>query len=232
MHPKVCMAGLILDVRNQRYLWMLSILTSVQGVMKQKKLKSTYWNVNMWEATRNDMILFTRLWRRYDRTTYALPKKPSPSVSGPGSNLQKQLYRMWAVYMSHKWIDSTGNWWPATAALDGIWQWEATSVSTGDWQYLQTNILQRTMTKEKYGYVRLLCCCGTLLMKCGSIGLAASRAMREAEINDAITKLYNKVDTYSANDWWYFDMPLAIWLRKPLRSRRRWLVNARILVNK
>jgi hypothetical protein len=37
-------------------------------------------------------------------------------------------------------------------------------------------------------------------MKCGSIGLAASRAMREAEINDAITKLYNKVDTYSAND--------------------------------
>jgi hypothetical protein len=56
--------------------------------------------------------------------------------------------------------------------------------------------------------------------------------MREAEINDAITKLYNKVDTYSADDRWYFDMPLAIRLRKPLRSRRRWLVNARILVNK
>jgi hypothetical protein len=40
------------------------------------------------------------------------------------------------------------------------------------------------------------------------------------------------VDTYSADDRWYFDMPLAIWLRKPLRWRRRWLVNARILVNK
>jgi hypothetical protein len=62
--------------------------------------------------------------------------------------------------------------------------------------------------------------------------LAASRAMREAEINDAITKLYDKVDTYSADDQWYFDMPLAIRLRKPLCSRRRWLVNAQILVNK
>jgi hypothetical protein len=56
--------------------------------------------------------------------------------------------------------------------------------------------------------------------------------MREAEINDAITKLYDKVGTYSADDQWYFDLHLAIRLRKPLRSRRRWLVNARILVNK
>jgi hypothetical protein len=62
--------------------------------------------------------------------------------------------------------------------------------------------------------------------------LEASRAMREAEINDAITKLYEKVDTYAAEDRWYFDVPLAIRLRKPLRSRRRWLVNARILANK
>jgi hypothetical protein len=30
--------------------------------------------------------------------------------------------------------------------------------------------------------------------------LEASRAMRDAEINDAITKLYEKVDTYSAED--------------------------------
>jgi hypothetical protein len=55
--------------------------------------------------------------------------------------------------------------------------------------------------------------------------------MHDAEINDAITKLYEKVDTYSAEDWWYFDVPLAIWLRKPLRSRQRWLVIARILAN-
>ena len=60
--------------------------------------------------------------------------------------------------------------------------------------------------------------------------LEASRAMRDAGINDAITKLYGKVDTYSAEDRWYFDVLLAIRLRKPLRSRRRWLINARILV--
>jgi hypothetical protein len=37
---------------------------------------------------------------------------------------------------------------------------------------------------------------------------------------------------YSAEDQWYFDIPLAIRLRKPLRLRHRWLINARILVNK
>jgi hypothetical protein len=56
--------------------------------------------------------------------------------------------------------------------------------------------------------------------------------MHDAEINDAITKLYEKVETYSAEDRWYFDVPLAIQLRKPLRSRQRWLVNARIVANK
>jgi hypothetical protein len=35
-----------------------------------------------------------------------------------------------------------------------------------------------------------------------------------------------------AEDRWYFDVPLAIRLHKPLRSRRWWLVNARILVDK
>jgi hypothetical protein len=44
--------------------------------------------------------------------------------------------------------------------------------------------------------------------------------MPDAEINDVITKLYEKVDTYSAEDRWYFDVPLEIRLRKPLRSRR------------
>jgi hypothetical protein len=56
--------------------------------------------------------------------------------------------------------------------------------------------------------------------------------MHEANINDAITKLYKKVDTYSAEDWWYFDILLAMRLRNPLWSRQRWLVNARILANK
>jgi hypothetical protein len=62
--------------------------------------------------------------------------------------------------------------------------------------------------------------------------LKASHAMHDAEINDAITKLYEKVNTYSTEDSWYFDVPLAIRLRKPLRSRQCWLVNARILANK
>jgi hypothetical protein len=53
--------------------------------------------------------------------------------------------------------------------------------------------------------------------------------MRDA---DAITKLYDKVDTYSAEDWWYFDAPLVIWLCKPLRSCCQWLVNVHILVEK
>jgi hypothetical protein len=61
--------------------------------------------------------------------------------------------------------------------------------------------------------------------------LEVSCAMRDAEINDVITKLYEKVDTYSAEDRWYFDVPLAIRLRKPLRSCRQWLINARIIVN-
>jgi hypothetical protein len=52
--------------------------------------------------------------------------------------------------------------------------------------------------------------------------------MQNAEINDAITK----VDTYAAEDRWYFALLLMLRLRKPLRSRCRWLVNARILVNK
>jgi hypothetical protein len=62
--------------------------------------------------------------------------------------------------------------------------------------------------------------------------LESFRKMREAEINYAITKMYEQVDTYSAEDRWYFDIPLATRLRKPLRSRRRWLINARILANK
>jgi hypothetical protein len=62
--------------------------------------------------------------------------------------------------------------------------------------------------------------------------LESSRVMWEADINDAITKLYEKVDTYSAEDWWYFDVPMGTQLCKLLSLRQQWLVNARILVNK
>jgi hypothetical protein len=40
--------------------------------------------------------------------------------------------------------------------------------------------------------------------------LEASHVLHEAEINDVITKLYKKVDTYSTEDQWYFNVPLAI----------------------
>jgi hypothetical protein len=49
--------------------------------------------------------------------------------------------------------------------------------------------------------------------------LKASHAMCEAAINDAVTELYEKVNTYSREDWWYFDVLLAIPLRTPLWSR-------------
>lgn len=62
--------------------------------------------------------------------------------------------------------------------------------------------------------------------------LEASRKIRDADINDEIEKLYANVDSYAVEDRWYFEMPLALRLRKPLRSRRRWLVLARTLAAK
>jgi hypothetical protein len=59
--------------------------------------------------------------------------------------------------------------------------------------------------------------------------LESSRKMREAEINDSITKLYEQVNTYSAENRWCFDIPLATRLCKPLQLRCQWLVHARIL---
>ena len=58
------------------------------------------------------------------------------------------------------------------------------------------------------------------------------RQMKGAAVNAAITSLYANVDSYAAEDRWRFDMPLALRLRKPLRSRQRWLAITRILVEK
>jgi hypothetical protein len=38
--------------------------------------------------------------------------------------------------------------------------------------------------------------------------LEVYHAMQDAKINDAIAKLYEKVNMYSAEDRWYFDVPL------------------------
>jgi hypothetical protein len=41
--------------------------------------------------------------------------------------------------------------------------------------------------------------------------LKSSRKMRDADINDAIMKLYEKKDTYAAKDRWYFEkLPLVL----------------------
>jgi hypothetical protein len=54
--------------------------------------------------------------------------------------------------------------------------------------------------------------------------------MKGAAINAAITALYDKIDTYAAQDRWRFDMPLALHLRTPLRSRNRWLHSQKYLL--
>jgi hypothetical protein len=46
--------------------------------------------------------------------------------------------------------------------------------------------------------------------------LEASLTMCNAEINDAITKLYEKVETYAAKYHQYFDLPLALRLHRSL----------------
>jgi hypothetical protein len=58
------------------------------------------------------------------------------------------------------------------------------------------------------------------------------RQMKGAAVNAAITALYAAVDTYSAQDRWRFDMPLALRLRTRLRSRNRWLLLTKVLIEK
>ena len=45
------------------------------------------------------------------------------------------------------------------------------------------------------------------------------RQMKSAAVNAAIIKLYAEVDTYAAEDHWYFEMPLAFHLCKLLQSQ-------------
>jgi hypothetical protein len=40
--------------------------------------------------------------------------------------------------------------------------------------------------------------------------LESSRMIQNAEINDMITKIYEKVDTYLADEHWYLNLPLAL----------------------
>jgi len=40
--------------------------------------------------------------------------------------------------------------------------------------------------------------------------LEASRRIRDVDLNNAIMKLYEKINTYAAQDRWYFDVPLVL----------------------
>jgi hypothetical protein len=60
--------------------------------------------------------------------------------------------------------------------------------------------------------------------------LEASRKIRDANINEEIKKLYDNINSFAAKDRWYFEMPLTLRLKKPLQSRRRWLVNAWVVL--
>lgn len=60
--------------------------------------------------------------------------------------------------------------------------------------------------------------------------LEASRRIRDAAMNEEIIKLYGNANKYAAQDRWLFEqMPLALRLKKPRRSRKRWLTLARVL---
>jgi hypothetical protein len=58
------------------------------------------------------------------------------------------------------------------------------------------------------------------------------RQLKGAAVNAAITALYDRVDTFSAQDRWRFDLPLALRLRTRLSARNRWLRLTKILIDK
>jgi hypothetical protein len=56
--------------------------------------------------------------------------------------------------------------------------------------------------------------------------------MKGAAVDADITTLYNKVDSYTTEDRWRLDLPLALCLHPPLRSRCRWLTLTQVLIDK
>jgi hypothetical protein len=60
---------------------------------------------------------------------------------------------------------------------------------------------------------------------------ADTTIMKSAAIDAEITKLYKHMETYAVEDRQFFNLPLALRLRKPLRARRRWLALAKVLTS-
>jgi hypothetical protein len=112
------------------------------------------------------------------------------------------------------------------SVLVGIWQCRGISARTGDWQSLDANChLEEDNDKGEVWVRKTVLHLWTFTHKMWehrnsvlhNMQLKSPRQMWEADINDAITKLYKKVDTYSVGDQWYFDVPLALRLHKPLK---------------
>ncbi len=91
------------------------------------------------------------------------------------------------------------------------------------------------------GVTRLYCNSGNSLVKCGNTTTWSSTITKSSLlgkfvmlrcINEDITKLCKNIDSYKVSDRWYFDLPLAIRVCKPLCTQWRWLLNAKILVHK
>jgi hypothetical protein len=90
-----------------------------------------------------------------------------------------------------------------------------------------------------FGVARLSYNSGNLPVKYGNTTrqysdhhIKSSGQIRDAQINNEIMKLNENIDSYDVSDRWYFELPLALHLREPLRTRCRWLLNAKILVRK
>jgi hypothetical protein len=49
--------------------------------------------------------------------------------------------------------------------------------------------------------------------------IEASGQICDAQINDEIMKLYENIDSYDVSDRWYFELPLALHLCKPLHTQ-------------
>jgi len=51
--------------------------------------------------------------------------------------------------------------------------------------------------------------------------LVDCQKVKGAALDAEIQRMYDKVDSYAAEDRWHFDLPLALRLKKPLRSQQR-----------
>jgi hypothetical protein len=210
------------------------------GPLKQiKTLKSihtiTSWSATMWVLTKNDMILFSWCWRRSNKMISVPYKSHSWSASSSGLNIWKQLYWMWEVHMRcnvHFSRSQYQNW----SGLAGTWQCMDIWADIGELLCLQTNVSNEHNDKGEvvlqfWEFAHKIRCESTGTQFCTKHNLK-HRRMCNAEINDAIMKLYENVESYTAEYCSYFDLPLALRLCKPLWLWHWWLINARILVSK